>query len=126
MFRRYRILRPFLLDFKYDLLTFPCFSYIARSKVVVTRDETSSEPLRGTRSHGGRRPQTSSYWKEKQKIDAKGKAPATSRHARKDVLQDEGYHVVEHREKDLLIARGGTEGDASESSNESIGNEERE
>ncbi|KAK9167130.1 hypothetical protein Scep_002321 [Stephania cephalantha] len=49
-----------------------------------------------------------------------------STRARKGVLQDEGSHVAEHREMDLIIARGESEGEASESSEDSVGNEERE
>ncbi|KAK9114288.1 hypothetical protein Syun_021085 [Stephania yunnanensis] len=70
------------------------------SKATTTREETGSELLRGTCGRSSRRPQTASYQKEKQKIDAK--------------------------EMDLVIARAGIEGDASESSDESLGNEERE
>ncbi|KAK9166996.1 hypothetical protein Scep_002187 [Stephania cephalantha] len=39
---------------------------------------------------------------------------------------DDGSHVAEHREKDLMLARGGSEGEASESFDDSLGNEERE
>ncbi|KAK9094950.1 hypothetical protein Scep_026419 [Stephania cephalantha] len=52
-------------------------------------------------------------------------AQATSTRARKGVLQDEGSHIVEHRELDLIIAHGGSQGEASESSDDSLGNEER-
>ncbi|KAK9121129.1 hypothetical protein Syun_018746 [Stephania yunnanensis] len=41
-------------------------------------------------------------------------------------MQDEDSNVAEHRERDLMIARGGSESEASESSEDSIGNEERE
>ncbi|KAK9132725.1 hypothetical protein Scep_012253 [Stephania cephalantha] len=35
--------------------------------------------------------------------------------------KDEGFHVVDYRERDLVIAHGGTEGDASESSRSPLG-----
>ncbi|KAK9144788.1 hypothetical protein Sjap_004691 [Stephania japonica] len=82
------------------------------------------EPLRGT--WGDQKPQTAYYRKEKQKIEGKDKVPAMRTRARKVALQDEGSHVVEYQERDLVIACGGIEGDASESSPEFIGNEERE
>ncbi|KAK9087415.1 hypothetical protein Syun_029809 [Stephania yunnanensis] len=47
-----------------------------------------------------------------------------SRCARKGV--DGGSHVAEHREKGLIIARGGTEGEASEFFEDLLGNEKRE
>ncbi|KAK9105133.1 hypothetical protein Scep_021977 [Stephania cephalantha] len=98
---------------------------MARSKVVVTREETDSKPLGGARGRNGRRPYTASYWKEKQKSDVKGNAPTTSKCALKGVLQDEGSHVIEHQERDLIIARGGIKGEASESSEDSLGNEKK-
>ncbi|KAK9100558.1 hypothetical protein Scep_023988 [Stephania cephalantha] len=52
--------------------------------------------------------------REKQKTYTKGNAPATNRRDQKVVPQDEGSHVAEHREKDLIVAPGGTEGEASE------------
>ncbi|KAK9102886.1 hypothetical protein Sjap_020140 [Stephania japonica] len=67
-----------------------------------------------------------SFKKKKEKIDVKGQEPGTSTHAQKVVLQDKGSHVVENRERDLVITRGGTERDALESFVESLGNEERE
>ncbi|KAK9094609.1 hypothetical protein Scep_026078 [Stephania cephalantha] len=51
---------------------------------------------------------TASYRKEKQKTDAKCNAPLMIRPARKGVLQDEGSHIVEHQERDLIIVGGGT------------------
>ncbi|KAK9160700.1 hypothetical protein Syun_007041 [Stephania yunnanensis] len=82
---------------------------MAHSKAVVTRKDVGSKSLGGAHGHGGRRSHIASYRKEKQKTYAKGKAPSTSRRARKVVLQDEGSHVPEHQERDLVIARGGTE-----------------
>ncbi|KAK9125295.1 hypothetical protein Scep_014141 [Stephania cephalantha] len=40
-------------------------------------------------------------------------APAMSIRARKDVLQSEASHIAQHREMDLIIARGGIEGRSS-------------
>ncbi|KAK9111581.1 hypothetical protein Scep_019100 [Stephania cephalantha] len=97
---------------------------MARSEAVVAREESGNVSLRGARGRGGRRPHTASYRNEKQKIEMKVNAPATSTCARKGVLQDEGSHVAEHRERDLMIARGGSESEASESSEDSLGNEE--
>ncbi|KAK9101251.1 hypothetical protein Scep_024681 [Stephania cephalantha] len=53
-------------------------------------------------------------------------ASATSTRALKGVLEDKGSHIAEHRESDLMIARGGSQGEASESSEDSLENEERE
>ncbi|KAK9168844.1 hypothetical protein Syun_000984 [Stephania yunnanensis] len=97
---------------------------MAGSKAVVTREETGSEPLGGARGHGGRRPPIASYQKEKQKIETKVNAPATSKRAQKGVLEDEGSHIAEHWERDLMIARGGSQGEASQFSEDSLGNEE--
>ncbi|KAK9098571.1 hypothetical protein Syun_025616 [Stephania yunnanensis] len=83
---------------------------------------TSSEPLGG--AHGGQRSSTPFYRKEKQKTYTKGNARITSRRDQKAVSQDESSHVVEHREKDLIITPGGTEGKASEFSEDSLGNDE--
>ncbi|KAK9157864.1 hypothetical protein Scep_004438 [Stephania cephalantha] len=90
---------------------------MARSKTIVTRKETSSESLGGARGRGGRRPPTASARKEKQKIHMQASGPTSSRRSRKGVLQDESSHVAEHWERDLTIARGETEGEESESSN---------
>ncbi|KAK9140639.1 hypothetical protein Scep_010320 [Stephania cephalantha] len=97
---------------------------MARSKAVVTREETGSEPLGGVRGRGGRRPPTTSAQKEKQEIRMQANVPASSRRPRKGVLQDESSHVAEHRERDLTIARGESEGEAFESSDDSLGNKE--
>ncbi|KAK9158628.1 hypothetical protein Scep_005202 [Stephania cephalantha] len=99
---------------------------IARSKAVVTKEETSSDPLGGARGRGGRRPQTASYRKEKQKLETNVKAPEASTRARKGVVEDDGSHIAEHWERDLMIARGGSQDETSESSEDSLGNEERE
>ncbi|KAK9128497.1 hypothetical protein Syun_017294 [Stephania yunnanensis] len=56
----------------------------------------------------------------------KGNAPTNNRHAWKGALQDKGSHIAEHRKKDLIIARGGSEGEASESFKGSLRNERRE
>ncbi|KAK9088820.1 hypothetical protein Scep_027902 [Stephania cephalantha] len=101
-------------------------SYMARSKAIVTSEKTSSKPLGSARGRGGRRPHATSYQKEKQKIEIKVNAPATSIHALKCVLQDEGSHVAKHQERDLMIACNGSQGEASESSEDSLRNEERE
>ncbi|KAK9094401.1 hypothetical protein Scep_025870 [Stephania cephalantha] len=68
-----------------------------RFKADVTREETDSEPL-----------------------------GAISTRARKGVLEYEGSHIVEHRERDLMIAHGGSQGEASQSTEDSLRNEERE
>ncbi|KAK9148428.1 hypothetical protein Scep_007185 [Stephania cephalantha] len=99
---------------------------MARSKAVVTREETGSDPLGGARGRGGRRPQTAAYRKEKQKLESKVKAPEASTRSRKGVVEDEGSRTTEHRERDLMIARGGSQGEASEYSEVSLRNEERE
>ncbi|KAK9132734.1 hypothetical protein Scep_012262 [Stephania cephalantha] len=99
---------------------------MARSKAVVTREDTGSEPLGGARGRGGWRPKNASYWKEKQKIKMKVNALVMSTHALKGVLENEGSYIAEHRERDLMIAHGGSQGEASESSEDSLGNEERE
>ncbi|KAK9168589.1 hypothetical protein Syun_000729 [Stephania yunnanensis] len=80
-----------------------------------------SDPLGGARGRGGRRPQTTSYLKEKQKLETKVKAPEASTLALKSVVEDEGSHIIEHRERDLIIARGGSQGEASESSRTHLG-----
>ncbi|KAK9093079.1 hypothetical protein Syun_027990 [Stephania yunnanensis] len=46
-----------------------------------------------------------------------------SRRDRKGVLQDEGSHIVKRQENDPIIARDGTEGEAFESSEDSLGSE---
>ncbi|KAK9166968.1 hypothetical protein Scep_002159 [Stephania cephalantha] len=99
---------------------------MARSKAIVTREETGSDPLGGARGRGGWRPQIASYRKEKQKLETKVKAPKASTRARKAVVEDEGSHIAEHQERDLMIARGGSQGEASESSEDSLGNEKKE
>ncbi|KAK9094964.1 hypothetical protein Scep_026433 [Stephania cephalantha] len=58
--------------------------------------------------------------------DTKGNALATSICAQKDALHDEGSYVAKLQEMDLIIARGGTKGEASESYEDSLGNDERE
>ncbi|KAK9159381.1 hypothetical protein Syun_005722 [Stephania yunnanensis] len=58
---------------------------MARSKAVVIREEIDSEPLGGARGRG-----------------------AMSTRARKGVLQDGGSHIAENRERDSMIARGGS------------------
>ncbi|KAK9148362.1 hypothetical protein Scep_007119 [Stephania cephalantha] len=88
-------------------LVAPFLQDMARCKAIVTRKETSSEPLGGAHGHGGQKPLTTSYQKEKQKIDTKGS------------------HVVGHREMDLIIAHGGTEGEISESFEDLLENDER-
>ncbi|KAK9106907.1 hypothetical protein Syun_022918 [Stephania yunnanensis] len=97
---------------------------MARSKAVVTKDETGSNPLRDARGRGGRRPQIASYRKEKQKLETKVKTPEASTLSRKGVVEDEDSYITEPRERDLIIARGGSQGEASESSEHSLGNEE--
>ncbi|KAK9157651.1 hypothetical protein Scep_004225 [Stephania cephalantha] len=97
---------------------------MARSNAVVIREEAGREPLGGARGRGGRRPPTASAREEKQKIHMQASGPASSRRPRKAVLQDESFNVAEHREMDLMIARGETKGEASESSDDSLGNEE--
>ncbi|KAK9158489.1 hypothetical protein Scep_005063 [Stephania cephalantha] len=62
-------------------------------------------------THGGHMPQHN--------------APATSRRARKGVLQNEVSYVIEHQERDLIIARGRTEGESFESSEDSLGKDEK-
>ncbi|KAK9093035.1 hypothetical protein Syun_027946 [Stephania yunnanensis] len=79
-------------------LTFTLALYMAHSKAVVIRAEIGNEPLNGSLVPmvGDR--------KEKQKIEMKVNAPATSTSAWNGVPQDEGTHVAEHRERDLMIA----------------------
>ncbi|KAK9128711.1 hypothetical protein Syun_017508 [Stephania yunnanensis] len=86
---------------------------------------SGSEPLGGARGRGGRRPTTTFYPKEKQKIDTMANASAMSIRARKDVLQGEGFHIAQHREMDLIIVCGRTEGEAFESSDDSLENKEK-
>ncbi|KAK9169430.1 hypothetical protein Syun_001570 [Stephania yunnanensis] len=81
---------------------------MVRSKAVVIREETGSEPLGGARGRGGRRPPTASAHKEKQNIHMQASGPPSSRRPRKVVLQDESSNDVEHREMDQMIARGKT------------------
>ncbi|KAK9158142.1 hypothetical protein Scep_004716 [Stephania cephalantha] len=83
----------------------PCFSFLnmARGKAIVYREEVDGEPTRAQRAVvpsqsncGGRRPQTTSYQKHKQNIDAKGKAKGKCawRDVGDDVL-NEASHVAE-------------------------------
>ncbi|KAK9169016.1 hypothetical protein Syun_001156 [Stephania yunnanensis] len=99
---------------------------MARSKAVVTREETVSDHLGGACGRGGRRPHTASYRKEKQNLETEVKAQKASTHACKGVVEDEGSHIAKHRERGLMIAQGGSQGEAFESSKDSLGNEERE
>ncbi|KAK9087483.1 hypothetical protein Syun_029877 [Stephania yunnanensis] len=77
---------------------------IARSKAVVTKEETGSDPLGGARGCGGWRSQIASYRKEKRNLEIEVKVPEVSTCACKGVVEDEGSHIVEHRERDLMIA----------------------
>ncbi|KAK9151018.1 hypothetical protein Syun_009327 [Stephania yunnanensis] len=97
-----------------SLITLLCSSDMARSKAIVTKEETSSEPLGGAHGRGSRRPPIISYQKEKQKIDTKVNAPATRRRPRKGVQQYKGSHLVEHQETYLIINCGKTKGQSSE------------
>ncbi|KAK9125222.1 hypothetical protein Scep_014068 [Stephania cephalantha] len=103
-----------------------CVSLTPVNASLSQKDETGSEPLGGACSHSGWRPPTASNRKDKQKIHTQASGLASSRRPRKGVLQDKASHVVEHHERDLTIARGQTEGEVSESSDDSLGNEETE
>ncbi|KAK9092688.1 hypothetical protein Syun_027599 [Stephania yunnanensis] len=93
------------------------FSGMARPKVPVTREEAGVEVSRPNRGRGGRRPLTTSYWKEKEKEneDVKGKAKVDGTRERLH-LHDEGSTLDAGRPEDLVVARGEEEGHASKSS----------
>ncbi|KAK9094575.1 hypothetical protein Scep_026044 [Stephania cephalantha] len=57
---------------------------------------------------------------------ARCEAVVTREETGSDPLGDEGSNIAEHRERDLMIARGGSQGQAFESFEDSLGNEERE
>ncbi|KAK9121405.1 hypothetical protein Syun_019022 [Stephania yunnanensis] len=90
---------------------------MARPKLPVTREEVGAEVPRPNRGRGGRRPQTASFWKEKQKgnEDVKGKAKVDGTRGRLH-LHDGGSTLDVGRPEDLVVAGGEEEGHASESS----------
>ncbi|KAK9088828.1 hypothetical protein Scep_027910 [Stephania cephalantha] len=95
------------------------YSGMARPKLPVTREEVGAEVPRPNRGRGGRRPQTASYRKEKEKgkenEDVKGKAKVDDTRGRLH-LHDEGSTLDAGRPEDLVVAGGEEEGHASESS----------
>ncbi|KAK9128393.1 hypothetical protein Syun_017190 [Stephania yunnanensis] len=93
------------------------YSGMARPKLPVTREEVGAEVPRPNRGRGGRRPQTASYRKEKEKEneDVKGKAKVDGTRGSLH-LHDEGSTLNAGRPEDLVVAGGEEEGHASESS----------
>ncbi|KAK9108040.1 hypothetical protein Syun_024051 [Stephania yunnanensis] len=78
----------------------PCVTYAPRGG---GRSMDSGEN-QTSRTKGTWTQKTASYQKEKQKLEMNANAPKASTRARKGVLEDEGSHIAEHRERDLMIA----------------------
>ncbi|KAK9111600.1 hypothetical protein Scep_019119 [Stephania cephalantha] len=100
---------------------------MARSKAVVTRKEIDSDPLGGARGRGGPRRDLL--------LDSQNfcRSIPTGAFCRRclDCATDPRLPLTERKSKslkprDLMIARGGSQGEAFESSEDSLGNEERE
>ncbi|KAK9157305.1 hypothetical protein Scep_003879 [Stephania cephalantha] len=89
------------------------FSGMARPKVPVTREEAGIEVPRPNRGRGGGDPdKIVRKEKEKENEDVKGKAKVNGHRGRLH-LHDEGSNIDAGRHEDLVVARGGEEGNAS-------------